>query len=262
MKQSLAHGLLILCFSLGACQNSPPANKESKQDDFAALSKDFMSWWAYHNQEINLSGPYATFDENGNSIGKGQFLEILIKQEFIIKNLNKEGDLPNYQLVRMDSLASEDVIRTLQNEARKVLHHYNMEGKALPDYTWEALEGDIYNKESTLGKTLIIKTWFIGCKACVAEFPELNSWYENHQEDDKLLFISLATDPKENLERFLEKTPFKYEVIPEQGNYISQDLKLRIYPTHLIVDEEGKVIKVFNKASELIEYFEDWYPSI
>jgi peroxiredoxin len=55
-----------------------------------------------------------------------------------------------------------------------------------------------------------------------------------------VLFVGIPLDSKESLKSFLEKTPFKYTIIDE-GRTIAGSYGVRLYPTHVIVDPEGKV---------------------
>lgn len=50
-----------------------------------------------------------------------------------------------------------------------------------------------------------MKTWFIGCKTCLAEFPELSEMVENQHQNENLLFISLANDEAEPLKKSSSK---------------------------------------------------------
>lgn len=42
----------------------------------------------------------------------------------------------------------------------------------------------------------------------------------------------------------------------DQEDFISKTLNLRIYPTHIIVDQSGIIRKVSNKASDMISFVE------
>jgi peroxiredoxin len=122
------------------------------------------------------------------------------------------------------------------------------------------MKGMHYNNDSLIGKKTIIKTWFIACKPCIAEIPELNELLENYRNKKNIQFLSLALDKKEPLIKFLNKKEFKYEVISEQENLIQNKLNLRGYPTHLIIDKKGHIEKVLDTASELITYLENKQP--
>lgn len=64
-------------------------------------------------------------------------------------------------------------------------------------------------------------------------------------------------DSKSELEHFLKKNPFEYEVVPNQEEFIAKKLNLQIYPTHIVLDEDGIILKVVNKASDMISFLDD-----
>jgi len=66
-----------------------------------------------------------------------------------------------------------------------------------------------------------------------------------------MVFLSLAIDDKASLKSFLKKTKFDYQTVASQASYMSDKLKVNEYPTHFLVDKEGKVVKVTNSAEEL-----------
>jgi thiol-disulfide isomerase/thioredoxin len=136
-----------------------------------------------------------------------------------------------------------------------------MEGLRFPDFDFIDLNGDRFSTESTAGQLKIIKTLFINCVACVKEFPELNTFVEKNSNKKDVIFLSLATDAKPELDLFLKKKPFSYKVVSNQNTFIVEKLKLQIYPTHIVVDKNGKILKVVNKASEMISFFEDYNES-
>lgn len=119
------------------------------------------------------------------------------------------------------------------------------------------MNGNVYTNESTLGKTIILKTWFVNCQACIAEFPELNELVGRWGDREDILFLSLALDSEEELRDFLATKAFADEEVADQDLYIQDELGLQIYPTHIIIDMEGKILKVVNKAVEMVEFVED-----
>ena len=131
-----------------------------------------------------------------------------------------------------------------------------MEGTAFPAFDFVDLNGNRYNNANTKGKTIVLKTWFIGCAACVVEFPELNELVEHYEKREDIIFMSLALDDQQALKNFLEKKSFAYQVVANQKIFIGETLNLRNYPTHLIIDKNGIIRRVVNKASEMIEFLE------
>jgi hypothetical protein len=52
----------------------------------------------------------------------------------------------------------------------------------------------------------------------------------------------------------MNPSPHKYPLI--QKELIQEKLNLAAYPTHIVVDENGNIKRVFDNASELISYIE------
>ncbi|MBD3628747.1 TlpA disulfide reductase family protein [Cyclobacterium sp.] len=254
--------LLLLPLLFSACKEKTEENlisgKVDKLDPKVTINKiesDISQWWTYHSANISLSSNFIGLNEKSDTIQKEQFLEQLTSGDFI--PLKLKSKIETYKLYKLDALADKGIGSTIKNASTTNLEHFKMEGKTFPKFDFRDLNGQHYNNENTKGKTILIKTWFIGCTACIAEFPELNRIVEDHENDDDMVFISLALDAKPELERFLLKRPFKYQVVPEKRDFLEKELNLQIYPTHIVVDKNGTIVKVVNKASEMIAFIEN-----
>src|SRR5690606_18200463 len=80
---------------------------------------------------------------------------------------------------------------------------------------------------------------------------------EKYKNRNDIIFISLALDSRPELEEFLQKKNFEYQVVPNQRKFIKGKLNLQIYPTHIILNKNGRIIKVVNDASKMISFFEN-----
>lgn len=225
--------------------------------DVNEIESDFMTWWTYHYNTMSLSSNFIALNEQSDTIGKKEFLEKLITTHFIPLKIKSDATIQTYKLFKLSSQADKKIGNTIKNESLTSLQHFNMEGVRFPEFNFTDLQGNIYTNETIKGKTIIVKTWFINCKACIAEFPELNEFVEKHQQRNDLIFLSLALDTESKLKEFLQKKDFNYQVIANQRDFIEKKLSLQLYPTHIIVDKNGSVTKVVNKASEMISFFEN-----
>lgn len=160
---------------------------------------------------------------------------------------------PVYQLFKLDS-RDESIKATIKQMASIEMKNYQMEGMEIPAFKFTDLNGKVYDKSSVKGKIVVLKCWFIHCVACVREFPELNKLVKENQGRSDILFISLAIDSRQDLKKFLKTKEFKYAAVPGMGNYIVDKLNINEYPTHLLIDRNGKIIKVVNEISELIPF--------
>jgi peroxiredoxin len=261
MKKSLTITFVLLSFFISSCKNASEKKQVSikienlePKVNLNELETDFIKWWTYHSNNISLASNFIGINETSNKIDKQHFLEALISGDFIPLKLKSKNGIEHYKLYKLDSLANKNIRNTIKSETLTTLKHYKMEGLKFPNFDFKDLNGNHYTNENTKGKITIFKTWFINCLACVAEFPELNELVEQYKNQSNILFLSLATDPKSDLENFLVKKMFDYKVVPNQKDFINNKLHLRSYPTHIIVDKNGTILKVVNKASELISF--------
>ena len=264
MKKHQIITILVLSIFVFSCKEKSEKTELSEQVEnldpkinLTELETDFMKWWTYHSNNISLSSNFTGLNEKSDTIEKKQFLEKLITSNYIPVRLNSNEGFETYKLFKLDSSANESIGSTIKSESLTNLKHYKMEGLPFPEFDFTDLNGNLYTNESTKGKTIILKTWFIKCKACVAEFPELNEFVERYKQNNDIIFVSLALDSQSELESFLQKNDFEYKVVSNQKNFIEEKLNLQIYPTHIIVDYNGKIQKVVNKASEMISFFEN-----
>lgn len=265
MKKNIRIYTLLISIVVFSCKENPrqiPPDREKTITTEIEVPKvkseelitDFMTWWTYFSNNITLSSDFIGLNEKSQIIDKKIFLEQLVTSKYIPIKLESVNDFERYKLYKLGDSADKSIKSTIGSEARTHLFYYNMIGKPFPKFDIKDLKGNHLTNESTLGKIIVFKTWFINCVACVAEFPELNELVDRYENDDDILFVSLALDSKVELEPFLEKKPFNYRVVADQEDLIKNRLKLSIYPTHIIVDEAGTIKKVVNKASEMISF--------
>jgi thiol-disulfide isomerase/thioredoxin len=104
----------------------------------------------------------------------------------------------------------------------------------------EDINGNKFNLKDLTGKITVINFWFINCKPCRMEIPALNDLVAQYKTNTALQFIGIALDDKYRLDEFLKTMPFNYAII-DNGRYLAEMYRIQSYPTHVIVDPEGKV---------------------
>lgn len=213
------------------------------------IQESFSNWNSYHKENIDLMSTFIALDDKGIVMDKGIFLTLLRTGAYISVKSEKEGEI-QYQLVTVKEGTDEKIKKSITSKATIAHHYFKMEGKKLPSYDFVDLNGKSHNKEDTKGKLLVLKCWFITCKVCVEEFPELNKLVDKYK-DNNVDFVSLAFDEKDKLIKFLETKTFKYVTVPNQKKYMSKKLKVKQYPTHLIVDSRGIIIKMVSNVKTL-----------
>lgn len=102
------------------------------------------------------------------------------------------------------------------------------------------IDGERLRSRDLKGKVLVINYWFINCPPCRKEIPDLNELVRKYKDSANVKFIGIALDSKDALKNFLKIMPFNYQIVAD-GREASENYGVKAYPTHVIVDGEGKV---------------------
>lgn len=247
--------LLIVTLLFASCskesnQSTDPAGTPVQNP--ATLLGNFANWWNYNNAQIKLYEDFTAFDANSREISTDDFMKSVASGDFIpVKYIGKDSS-SHYKLYKLTADADPNIKPALKGWMALEYANYLLKGKALPKLNFIDLKGNVYDQKTTKGKIVVLKCWFIGCKPCVAEMPELNKFVAKYKERKDIVFVSLAFDSAEKLRDFLKKKNFDYAVVADQQDYIMNTLGIRAAPTHLIINKSGLITKVVNRAEILM----------
>ena len=249
--------LIFTLLLMTACKDTPKeesVNKPAPAKEVAQLEQSFKGWWTYQYNNIDLSSNFVGLDEQGEEIDTETFFREMVSGEFIPVKVDSDSGPSHYQLQQLGEEADEEIRNEVKRLAGENLNNFRKLGTEFPEFDFVDLEGNHYTNELLKGKTVVFKAWFIACKPCVEEFPELNELVSRYRDSEDVVFISLALDQKEELKEFLSKEPFQYKVIPDQKDYLMDVLEVIKYPTHIVVDKNGNYQSIPRNAESLIAF--------
>ena len=117
-----------------------------------------------------------------------------------------------------------------------------------PDFKVVSINDQTFDSAKLKGKVVVLNLWFINCPNCVQEIKLLNQTVDEYKDKD-VVFIGMATNKKADLEKFLKKNPFKYNIIPTAMPTIlsfgEPDKNGAIdipFPMHIVIDRKGKIV--------------------
>ncbi len=240
----LCIGLMVL---LNIAHAQPTPNRQT-------ITNDYMTWYNYTYYNIRLSQDFIGLDVDSVTIDKPGFLRKLMTDKVFAFKTGTRAGQDIYKLYPLTS-TDESIKAVIKEMAATELIHFKMEGLQIPAFNLTDLNGNHYDNASTKGKLVVLKCWFIGCVACVKEFPELNKLVNEYKSNSNVLFISLASDKTEALTKFLKTKKFKYAVVPEAKPFMAE-LHITQFPTHILVGANGKIVKVVNRIEDLVPFLE------
>lgn len=244
--------LAAFIFQLFACSSTLNSNQPVVSP--SAISKDFMSWLYYERDYMQWSADFKALDTSSQPMERKEFLRELTTGNYLPVKIKADDSSLCYQLYRMESNVDNGIRETIKNTAQMTYRYLQYEGSPLPGFNFVDLNGNVYNAQTTKGKVVVLNCWYIGCQVCKEEMPELNKIVKQSENRKDIVFIGLAFDKADSLRKFLKKTEFNYTIVPEKENYVRNDLGIVYYPTHIIINKEGKIVKVIEgkKVNEVI----------
>lgn len=243
---------LLLANGPQTSASTRPVPAAAQQAEFKAITKNFDTWYRYTYYKVRLGRAFAGQDVSGHSLAKKEFLTKLATGNYLALRQAAAGAVPIYRLYAYAGPGRNEGIWTTSKQLAEIeLNNYNREGQPLPAFRFVDLNGVVYTPASTRGKVLVVKCWYIGCLACVDEFPALNALADQYRQHPDVLFVSLATNPAGQLRQFLRNRVLKAAVVPDAGSYLRGALELPEYPTHFVVGRDGKVLRVTHNAGDL-----------
>ncbi len=252
MQRASAIIVLLTTVLYGSCKQVPAAAEHVAipVNTPANILKNMDSFLRYSNDHIKLSADFIALDPAAKRISKGDFLQQLSLGTFLPLRMTSK-DTVRYQLYKIDTPVDDYIPTLLRSMGEHEYEHYQKEGKPLPAFSFVDLAGQTYTPETTKGKILVLKCWFIKCQLCVEEMPDLNKLVASYKDRKDILFVSLAPDKLDALREFLTKTTFDYAVVGNQEDYLGKTLNITRYPTHIVVDKKGNIVKEVDSYGEM-----------
>lgn len=134
-------------------------------------------------------------------------------------------------------------------------YRQKLESKLIPEFEFKDLNGNIYNNNSLKGKITVLSFWFTASFICSQKIQEINSLSQKIKSD-KVQWISPALDKAPELSRFLKNTDWTTIFVPDQEEF-ALELGILTYPTHLIINEEGKIYRAITHHQSSVETIEN-----
>lgn len=150
---------------------------------------------------------------------------------------------------------AEKIIFTYEDGRKGYSHNVKSDcihGSKLPDISISDLHGEDLNLLDLKGEISVLHFWFLQCKPCLEEIPELNKLRESFAHTD-INFLAFSKDSAEAVLKFLDLKEFNFRLIPDCEKLINSELKFfHGYPSTIVTDRNNKVLKVYGKLSDKV----------
>ncbi len=179
------------------------------------------------------------YDEQFQKINPTDFMKIMMSNEFIPEPyIDKDKSVKAFVL-RKATQEEKAMMLKMQSGMGMDQEKSALIGTQTVDFELEDMKGKKLKLSQLRGKVVVLNFWFIECKPCVMEMPELNELVTEFKGNE-VIFLAIGVNKKEQLKKFLKKTEFKYKVL-SNGQSVSDSYGIKGFPTNLIIDQNGIV---------------------
>ena len=173
--------------------------------------------------------------ENFALINEGEFMKVMMSGDYIPEPYVDSNKVIKAFVLRKATELEKEQLKQMQGKMENSGQNKNeLIGKEAFPFSVTDIYGNKYELGELKGKVIVINFWFVECKPCVMEIPELNDLVEKYK-DKEVVFLGFALNDKLKIESFLKTKTYRYNIIAESRDIAGQ-YKVNSYPTHLIID--------------------------
>jgi peroxiredoxin len=194
-------------------------------------------------QTLRLDASTIVKDSSGRTLAYSEW-QPLLTTGYSLKPIEPKNPGAGYILFRLSNQqqAQSDASREewIRNMPAPKPSPYFKTGDSFSPFKTRDMDGNKIDLKDLKGKIIVVNFWFVDCHPCRVEIPELNKLVDSFAIQDSVQFIGIALDDRSRLKDFLGKLPFHYDII-DNGKFFADKYGVHTYPTHVIIDQEGKV---------------------
>lgn len=224
--------ILLLLIEFCACQ--PPNPRKITMEDLQDSSNRTMPLQEKNDYEDDI----IFYDTQEQIISPDKFNQLLAEGLYL--SISKK---------QANGKEEMHLIHTIEHEKK-------LEDLALPSFEITDLAGKSYNPTTIKGKVTILSFWNLASKLCVQDISNLNPLAKKYQEKNNVLWLGLMIGEANDLSKMLKLDHWYYNFAAEQ-ELTSKFFGILTYPTHLIINEKGDIIKAIvrnSNSGEIIDH--------
>lgn len=145
---------------------------------------------------------------------------------------------------RMKTLV-ESIISMTQQQAQEAKNVGKVQGDGVqvPDFSLNDIHGKPFSFSSLRGKYVVIDFWGSWCHWCIGGFPKMKEYYKKYQGKFEILGVD-CNDTEDEWKKAVaeQQLPWLHVYCPRE-NSLLKDFAIQGFPTKIIVDPEGKIVK-------------------
>lgn len=243
---------------------------EEVQQKITGLNQAFMRVYKEQNKEKidSLKGALRILDKQLKEV-KFEAIKAnpnSMASAFLSADLNPEQGLEAIRLlserVKKGPMASyiEKAVMTYNRRLISEKAKLNVvPGNQAPDFKLKTIEGNEVTLASFKGKHLLVDFWGTWCGWCVKGIPDMKKYYAKYNKQIEFLGVD-CRDTEEKWRAGVAQHQLPWVNVQEGESQLSAHYAVPGYPTKVLVDPEGKILKVFvGESPELYQMLDELF---
>ncbi|QTD38941.1 TlpA family protein disulfide reductase [Polaribacter batillariae] len=221
--------------NLVAQTQTKDSTKISKKEFLKGLTK--ASEKDLSDKEIMLDGEtIPVYSVKGKRIRGNEMMQVMISGNYVPDFYIDSNKEIKAAVLRIATKEEKLMIKEMETQINSEISAI---GTDASNFSVTDINGNEYSLESLKGKIVVLNFWFVECKPCIEEMPELNRIVKKYKNKD-IVFLAFATNEKTKIDKFLKRRDFLYNIIPDSEK-IADKYNVSNYPTHIVLDTNSKI---------------------
>ncbi len=118
------------------------------------------------------------------------------------------------------------------------------EGSEAPEFALETVGGDTFRLSDYRGDVVLLNFWATWCGPCRVEMPALQQQYESRRSAGFVVAGVNAGESRRAVRSYGSELGLTFPLLLDPREEVQRLYQIRAYPTSILVDQEGKIVKV------------------
>ncbi|PRS83710.1 MULTISPECIES: thiol-disulfide oxidoreductase ResA [unclassified Bacillus (in: firmicutes)] len=118
------------------------------------------------------------------------------------------------------------------------------EGSIAPNFVLQSVDGEQIELKDLKGKGIFLNFWGTWCGPCKQEFPYMSNQYEVFKNRGVEIVAVNVAESNIAVKNFMESYGVNFPVAMDKDRQVTEAYDIGQLPTTLLINPEGKVIKV------------------
>ena len=151
---------------------------------------------------------------------------------------NADAQVPPEQFAWAPPAGAKDISAAADVDAAALV------GKTAPPFKATGLDGKDVALSELKGHVVVLDFWATWCPPCRKSLPHLDELYHRMKDKGVEVFAVNQEETKEKIQAFVDKTKLTVPVLLDVEGKINRDYGASGIPQTVVIDKDGKVVKV------------------